>query len=592
MDGKNAKSRWILNGNVINAPKEWQTAEALATFDNDAIQASISIDRFKFVNAEATALLNHISAGMSGGVGITEGIPFKVELLNNTNQRTIFDGMADLSDGVEINEFLNEVSCKLKLRDELLGLEEKLSALSFGYLEKQLHIFTALDYVSIPYIVHKKSNILDTIIISITLYMMTKELIENIKQLYNDAKNLAAHIAGGATGTLAGIIFSIISLIFEVIYAALLLAAILKLATNLFTQLIPFKRKAKALTFSTALSKVCSYLGYGFNSHITDLDVVCYIPSNFNYDSTTNLGIIDQLVGNKKGVPSSSDYGYNCVEFFELAKKLFNGKYAIVNGVVNFHNTDDPYWNQLSTYQLPSIRNQIKHYNTNELKANRYLTFDVDYADEWTIDDYEGTAFEAITSPIVINEAKLNQLKGLDEIRFGACLASKQIAESGFETFLKQLASTIDGMLTLFGGVAVFQQKFQGNIGTMKIATNNWTKPKVVKVDSNKKLVARSAWSAKYINNTYYIGRSFVATVNGLQNYGQKEVYQNVKIPFGLNDFVLLIQNSYLNLPDGSLGKITSCKYRFSADYAIIDYYIRRPYTTNLKEIYVEPTNQ
>lgn len=592
MDGKNAKSRWVLNGNVINAPKDWQAAEALATFDNDAVQASLSIDKFKFVNAEATALLNHIASGMTGGVGITEGMPFKVELLNNTNQRTVFDGMVDLSDGVEINEFTNEVLCKLKLRDEILALEEKLSALSFGYLENELNIFTDSDYVRIPYIVHKKTTILETLIMSITLYMMVKELIENVKQLYNDAKNLAAHIAGGATGTLAGIIFSIVSLIFEVIYAALLLAAILKLATNLFTQLIPFKRKAKALTFKNALTKVCSHLGYGFTSHITDLDVVCYIPSNFNYDSVTNLGIIDQLVGNKKGVPASSDYGYNCVEFFELAKKLFNGKFAIINGVVNFHNTDDLFWSQLSTYQLPSIRGQIKTYNTAELKANRYLTFDVDFTDEWTIDDYEGTSFEVITTPIVINEAKLNQLKGLDEVRFGACLASKNLNESGFVTFLRQLASTIDGMIVLFGGIAVFQQKIQSTIGTMKIATNNWNKPKVVKVDSNKKLVSRLDWSAKYINNTYYIGRSFVATVNGIQRYGQKEVYQNIKIPFGLNDFVLLIQNSYLNLPDGSIGKITSCKYRFSADYATIDYYIRRPYTVNLQETYVEPTNQ
>ncbi|MFH0866139.1 MAG: hypothetical protein V1904_08085 [Bacteroidota bacterium] len=594
MQGKKAISRWIMQDVIRNAPVEWQTAEALATFDREAVQASITIDKFTFVNEEATALIQHIQSGMTGGIGILEAVPYRIELYNKNGQTVLFDGMIDLSDGVEINEFNNKVTAKLRLRDELYTLEEKIQCLSFGYLA-ELGEITSSDYTDIHYVVQKKINILETIIMGIALYMMTKELIDAIIKITKDIGHLTAHATGGLPSpfsVLAGIIFGIILIILEILYAALLLIAIIKLSSVLISQLAPIKRKAKTINFKTAITKVCTHLGYVFQTNIPDMDNVYYLPSNFDFDSTTQLGIIDVWKGNSKGIPSSSDYGYNCADFFELAKKLFNGKYAIIDGKVCFYNTDDPFWNQYSSYQMPSVRDKIKTYNTDELKANRYLVFDVDFSDEWTIKDYEGTAYEVITNPQITNDIKLKTIKGLDEIRFGASLGSRKDVPYGAELFLQQLASVIDGILQSIGGQAQYVQMLGTSIGLMTISTNNWLKPKVLKVDGNKKLVPRSSWSAKYIYENYYIGKSFVSTVNGQANYGQKEIYRNVKIPFGLDDFILLIDNSYITLPDGSSGKIMSCKYRFSADHAIIDYYLRKPYTANLKETFIEPTNQ
>jgi hypothetical protein len=594
-NGKNAISRWILNGKVIDAPTEWSNVECIATFGKEAVQATITIDKFTFVNDEATDLINHINKGTDGGVGITEGLPFNIELHNNTNNISVFNGMVDLSDGVEINEFSNKVIATLRLRDELYTLEEKLSSLSYGYLAQSLGIFTSSDYTDIEYVVENKINVLETIIMSIAIYMMTKELIDSIVKITKDTGLSAADTTGGQplpTATLSGIIMAIVIVTVNVTYAALLLVAILKLASTLISQLIPVKRKAKALKLKTALTKVCSHLGYGFVSKVTDLDNVYYIPSNYSFDSITSLGIIDQWVGNKKGIPSSSDYGYNCADMFEIAKKLFNGKFAIINGSVVFHCVDDLAWVQYSTFKLPSVRNKIKTYNTDELIANRYLTFDVDFSDEFTIEDYKGTSYEVITNQQITNDSKLRNVRGLDEIRFGVCLANRKSQISGVESLLISLASTIDGIIELFGGKGMYVKMIKTSIGLMRISTNNWTKPKVVKVDSNKRLVNRNSWSAKYIYETYYKGRSFVSTVNGLTYYGQKEVYKNVRIPFGLNNFVQLIDNSYAYLPDATLCKITSCKYRFNADTAIVDYYIRKPYTANLVETFIEPTNQ
>jgi hypothetical protein len=595
-NGKNAISRWILNGQVHNAPKDWQTAECLATFDKENVQASLSIDKFTFVLDEATQLLNHISTGLTGGVGITEGVPLKLELHNNINQVNVFDGYIDLADGVEINEFKHEVKAKLRLRDELYTLEEKLTAISLGYLESAvIGLFSNSDYTTLDYVVEKKINLLETIVTNIAIFIMTKELIDTIVKMTTNSGHAVAHGTGGLplpSAPLSAIIWGIVETTIEIVYAALLLVAILKLITTLFSQLIPVRRKAKVLNIKTALIKIAAHLGYGFNSNILDLDTTYFLPSNFNYDGVNSLGVISQWVGNKKGIPASSDYGYQCIEFFEIVKKLFNGKFAIYNNAICFYNVDDLFWVQQSTFQMPSIREKIKQYNTDELKANRYLTFDVDYSDTWTIDNYLGTSYEVITNSQIVNDIKLKAIRGLDEIRFGVCLASRKDAISGFESFLHSLASTADGIITTLGGQAIFAQQISSSIGLMKIGTNNWTKPKILKLDSNNRLVLRSLWGSKYIYDTYYKGKSFVSTVNGLSHYGQKEVYHNVKIPFGLNNFVELINNSYFHDIDGSVGKITKCVYRFYSDYATIDYFKRKSYTNNLIETFVEPTNQ
>lgn len=585
-----AFGRFIIDGQQVNAPVEWQSIEALATFDKEAVQANVSVSQFTFVNAEATRLLDYINQGLSGGVGIFEGLPMKIEVFNSSLTQTVFDGLIDLTDSLQIVEAENKVICKLKLRDELVSLEEKLQALSFGYLE-DLGEITQADYTKIDYVVQKQLNFIEVVTTSIAIYMMAKELITMIEKIPKDIGNISAHFTDVPPNPTGSLLFTVVVAALDIVYAALVLSAIIKLGTNLLTQLVPVKRKARTIQFRKALEKVCAHLGYGFQTNIADLSWLYYVPSNYAWDTTDNKGLFAAWKGTAKGIPSSADYGYNCAEFFELAKKLTNGKYAILNGNICLYNVDDIFWIQQSTYTLPNVLDKVKTFNTAELVANRLLSFDVDYSDEWTISNYQGTSYEVICNSITSVNVKNKNVKGLEEIRFGVCLASRKNTPNPFEASLLEIAQVIDNMVNYFGGSSTFQSQIQTSIGLMIIGDNNYAKPKVVKVDNSLRLVPRSSWGAKYIYNTYYKGRSFVGTVNGQQYYGQKEVYQNVRVPFSLADFFALLNNSYGRLPDGTPVKITSCKYRFSADSATIDYFIRKPYTKNLNEIYIEPSN-
>jgi hypothetical protein len=586
-----AYGRFVIDGQQVNAPVEWQSIEALATFDKEAVQANISLSQLTFVNAEATKILDYITQGLTGGVGIFEGLPIKIDVHNDTLTQVAFDGIIDLTDNLQILERSNKVICKIKLRDEIVALEEKLQALSFGYLESQGEI-TQADYTKIDYIVQKQLNLIEVITTSIAIYMLSKELITMVEKVPKDIGNISAHFTDVPPNPAGSLIYTIVVAALDLIYSALVLTAIIKLGTNLLTQLIPVKRKARTIKFKTALTKVCSHLGYGFQTNIPDLDVTYYVPSNYSWDQTDNKGLFAAWKGTAKGIPSSADYGYNCAEFFELAKKLVNGKYAIIGNNICLYNVDDAFWIQQSTYTLPSVLDKTKTFNTSELVANRLLSFDVDFTDEWTISNYQGTSYEVICKAIATNNIRNKNVKGLEEIRFGVSLGSRKYIPNPFEASLLEIAQVVDNMTHYFGGSSNFQSQIQTSIGLMIVGNNNYSKPKVVKCDNSLRLVARSQWSAKYIYNTYYTGRSFVGTVNGQQYYGQKEVYTGVKIPFSLADFVALVSNSYGHLPDGTPVKITSCKYRFSADYATVDYFIRKPYTKNLTEIFIEPSNQ
>jgi len=78
--GNKVLGKFTLNGVQSNAPIEWNTIESLSTFDKEAVQANISLSKFTFANAEATAIKNYILAGMTGGVGIFEGMPMQLQV--------------------------------------------------------------------------------------------------------------------------------------------------------------------------------------------------------------------------------------------------------------------------------------------------------------------------------------------------------------------------------------------------------------------------------------------------------------------------------------------------------------------------------
>ena len=389
----NSEARFLLDGVKQNAPLEWEDIKIVADYQNNSIQPSLAIEEFSFPLESRDSINKWISDGLSNGVGIFEGMPFQLTLFNNQQVEEDFKAFLDFTNGYKDFPQDGKVDVSVIKDDSLDNFFEQVEGITYGYLES-IGVITSADYVKVPYLVEKKFNMFEILMSSVVLYLMVKELAEGVEKLANaiaDVVGLSLFIGTGSTA-LGVVVMTILKAILILAYVAILALAVVELSKTLFETLLPRKRDHLAIPLRTLLKSVCTHFGYGFVSPINFLDEVLFLPSNPNTDEKTLAGFISVTKGTQSGIPNVFDYGYKCNELFTIAKDLFNAKFTIVNGEVHFRSRNDPYWLQQSTWSLPDVLLDTKQYNTEEIKPERLLTFRIDQQDEWTIDNYLGTA--------------------------------------------------------------------------------------------------------------------------------------------------------------------------------------------------------
>ena len=592
MLGKNARLRFLLNGQQADAPRDWQDIEVLATFDNEATQANITTSDFTFVNEENVIIRDYVQAGLNGGEGIFQGFPLDIEAYNIDSVRSIFKGFLDLSDDYEESNDKPEVKAKLKRDNGLNQFSDRLSPLSYAFLEDK-GIFTASDYDTIDYVVVKKINVFEELVSAIILFMMIKELREAIKGTQETINNVIAHAGGGVSGFGVAGIYAVVVAAIQIAYTIILTIAIIDLGKQLINTLSPFIRQHKALKLNTAIEKVVNYLGYDFVTNIEEMETVLYLPSNPKLPPEDFIQEIENAItvdaGTPTGIPNTQDAQYFCPQMFAMVQKLFNAKPAIIDGVYYLYAKDDPFWVQNATYTLPSVRPTNKKYNTDEFKASTFLAFETDLKDSWTVDNFLGTNYQVIVDAQNSVNTKAKYLKGLNEVQFGCALPSRYDNLNQLEQQLVVVAGKIDNLVNFFGGNSDLVGRFEAKIGCLKQEQNWHTIPKLVIVEGTKLPVNhRDQFSAKVLYNKYHAEKSFVANGTKLW-YGQKIRYEGVRVPFGMDNFLELIDNSYFTDDQNRDGKVISIKWKPAQDFAIVDYWVRQPYTHNLTETFIEP---
>ena len=586
---KNAEAKFLLNGVQLNAPIEWEDIEIVAEYENDSIQPSLAIEEFTFPLEARQSINKWIADGLSSGVGIFEGMPFQLTLFNNQPIQENFKAFIDFTNGYRDLPEDGKVDVGIISDFSLDNFFEQIEGTTFGYLAS-INKVTFADYIGVDYVVEKKFNLIELLIASVVLYIMIKELVENVIRLIDQLnKNTSASLplptVPVPTVDTNQIIYAVLSTIIQIIYIGIMLAAVINLGKALLDTLLPPKRQHKAIKLKRALEIICDYFGYGFNTSIPELENVVYLPSNPNLDEKTLGGLIAKTNGTPVGIPYVGDYGYRCDEMFNLAKDLFNAKIAIINNTVEFRSKNDVFWQQQSTWSLPDILLDTKQYNTDEIKPERLLTFVTDLNDEWTIDNYKGTAYEIRTNPKTVIRQKAVLLKGFDEVNFNVALGNRKDELNALEKFLSQVAGFVDKTTSVLGGGTNLKSLVTSKLGVLKV-TNNWHSiPKVLYLNDGKLPINhRDLWNSKILYDEYYIEKSFVRN----NFYGQKTVYKGISIPFGFEDYKQLSTNSYF-LFKGKQAKIIKFAWTIGKDRATIDFWVREPYTFNLEETYINP---
>lgn len=580
----------------IAAPRNWEDIKVKATFDNFNSQANITIDSFEFVRDAKDAIVNHRKGGLTGGVGIFEGPCFDVTQSNSEGAFQLFDGYLDMANSYEEFDFKgndldnpNEVHCGIKKLNGLNQLEAQIEGITLGYLEDK-GVYSDSDYVDVEWVREGHTNLFELAMIQIALYVFVKEIQQSIRDLGEFISDGVGYTgAGGVLGPAVAIIWFALTIIVRAAYIVVMIAQVISLMQQLINALISIKRKNKAISLKTMIGNALDFFGYTLETPLVDMDNFYYMPSK-PHGVVTNITDKFQKEAKviDKGIPNPQDFGYAVTEAIEIALRMFNARLAIVGNVVHLRTLSDAWWVKQATYTMPSVRINSKKYNTNELSANVFIRFQTDSTDKWTIDNFEGTNYEVITTPNKITDKRKNGLKGLDEIALPVALGTRKGNLNVVEKALLSLASFAENAVNIFGGDKDFTSGIKQRQGLLKMSDYQWNVPKILYLKQQSKGLRipanyKDVLSAKALWDNYHSEKSFVS--NG---YTKQRALFSERIPFRFADFQKLIENSYFTTANGEIGKFTSFEWSISEDTAQAEWWVQETYTKNLEETKIE----
>ena len=559
-------------------PLEWQDLIIKASFGENAVQPNITPLEFTMVGDANKRCREHVQGGLSGGVGIFEGLDYSATVENVNGQIEFINGYLDFADGYsELGT--DTVNVKAKLKEGLLSLDELTNSITFDYLLANGDIQES-DFVKIPFIVEKRFNETQIALLSVVLAMMINHIATQIEKLAEDISTFVALVSVPPTGSAGAIVFQGLIIIARTAYITIMSKQIYELASDLFSYFYSPVRIEKGMRYRRMLEIGFNNLGFQFQSSISELDLFVYDPSKTEYNK------------NQSGIPRARDYGNLFSEFVSVCKKMFGANIGVENNIVYLERVNSDFWVKKSTLKMPKVLidgEYPKTYNTDDLNRSFIVQYDYDYSDKWTIDNYRGTTYTVITSPNIFEDITKLTLKGYQRIDIPFALGSRKNGLTDIEKAMKVVFLAIDEVIEVFGGSSDFAGKIENRKGMLKKSDETHSIAKVLPLLANGHLPSnhRDLCSAKYLWQNGINERSFVAN-----NFKRQRInYKDVVFGFGLSDYKNTINNSYFYTPDGRIGKFTGeLEWSLEKDEAKASFWIEEIYTRNLYETEIEPS--
>jgi len=579
-----AQIRHYINGNDFGEPRNWKDLEITVDWLMKKESGTINVSDLEFVGKANEYLQKRILDGMTGGVGIFEGEPYRIEIGEESNPVFVFDGYLDFtSSSVLIGG--EEISVGLKKKHGDDWLNDVADGFSFAYLRDQ-NIITDGDYIKIPYVINYIPDGMQLIVLSMSIYMMTKELIENIQALSDtiaDITDASTPVIGVSVGVGAGVvtawdwgnfIMTVLKAIARLIYIVAIVVAIKELIEQLFEQLLPKKRYHLGMTYRKMMERGCQYLGLNFSSSIVELDWV-YIPRKDKKGGESG----------EIGFPRDSEPISIFGDLIRSLKEQFNSDYRIKNGTFYFERKDN--FEVVSNYVVPSFFNdqdrlldRVK-FNTDEIVSNYNIYWALDVQDQNTLDVFDGRVFQAVTTPINKINNEFVVIKNLAEISIPFSLGRQKTSLTAVEELAKVLGKFVDNLTGIFGSGTNFASQVENRIGSLLLSSHFLSVGKVVKMSGNKLANnQRQVLDAKVLWEKFHFINSF-AEYNGKHNQFWR--FEGQRVPMSKEEFNELTENNFCVDDQGNEVQIEKIIYSPSKTTAVIDYRVKKKYTNNLK---------
>lgn len=575
--------RHFINGQDLGEPRNWQQLEITIDWINKNDSGAINASDLEFVAEANKYLQNRIINGLNGGVGIFEGDKYEIRVGDPLNPVYTFEGFLDYTqDLTRLGG--EEIVCALKKKKGEDWLNDVADGFSFAYLYEK-GVLADSDFTKVPYVINYIPDNLALIMLSMSIYMMTKEIIENVQNLAEtiaDVTDAATPVIGVGVGfgavavtawDLGNFILVVLKALARLAYIIAMTIAVINMIEDLFDQLLPAKRNHVGMTFRKMYEKACQHLGMGFQSDIPELEWV-HVPRKTAKGEDAD-----------RGFPTNSEPIYTFGDLIRETKKWFNADYRIVNNVFIFKRKDQ--FRFPSSYKMPKIFNdqerllEVNGFNTGEMVANYNIYYSLDVQDQNTLEDSSGRVFQAITSASQVINQDYVQIKGLAEVVIPFSMGKEKRSLTDIEKVAKTLGGIVDDITGIFGGGTNFRSKIQQRVGSLLLSSHFLTVGKVVSMSGSKLANdQRKILDAKKIWDNYHSINSF-AEING--NHNQWLIYENKEVPMTIDEFDTLLTNNFSYDEEGREYVIERVVYTPEQDKAVIDYRVKEKYTNNLK---------
>jgi len=592
-----ADIRHYRNDILVN-PREFEEFLISMDWTGNEGQPTIKIDSLNFVGDEGTQLRERILSGLNGGVGFFEGEPYRIEVGPIGNPAASFQGYLDFTKNVNFIG-CSEVEVSMQRKQGVDWLTDVADGFSYRFLESE-GIITDNDFFSVPYVINYIPDGVQLLLLAISTFSLTKELIEGIKALsdrVSDLTDAATPVVGVSAGFGAGavtaydignIILAALKLIAQVAYLAAIVFALVELVKQIIEELMPPKRFHKAIGIRTLVQRACDYLNLKVDSSLLDLlDGIgtgvkwVIMPAKDHRGGERPTG--RDASWRETGVPNQNDPFDTFGKVIRQLQTWFNAEYKIVDGTFRLERRDQFRTN--SPYVIPDTFTEqdsfqdVSGFNTDEIAANYNINYAFDIQDQNTIDNQIGRLFQAQLTPKQTINADLLNLTGLVEVPIPCSLAVRKNRLTTVEEVVKAFAVLADTVTGQLGNPQSLSGNINNRIGSMHLSSHFTSISKLVAV-RGKQLAQdqRSIVGAQGLWDNYHFINSF-APIGGIHN--QYRLFRDQEIPFCFDDFVSLIDNNLVVTPDGKNAEIERLEWDVWNDKATISYKVNELYDNN-----------
>lgn len=628
---------FYINNALVEPPENIRELSIELNYDKDIVQQQVSTNRWRWVRENARDIENHIKSGLTGGVGIFEGLPFRIDIVSKGITRTLFDGYIDLTEELDIN--CNDIVVVAKEKQGIDFLNDTADSISFEKMFDNGLIKTT-DFVFVPYVINTIPKGAEAFVSLVSAILIGIQLTEQVKQLLKDTADVS-----GLFTTISGTV----KISLQILYVIFLITILIQLIISFFEMIIQRVKFHAGMYVKKLFEKGCEHFGLKFQSSIfqdEDWSKLFIIPQKYRLEGTG----IDSSALKELGGQATSAGGVGFVsinlniqkgfykgtfgEFIRSMKTIFNAKVIIRNSVFIFERRDFNISARL--YTLPDLRNDSYQLNTSEIKSNILISFSHDLNDKNTIDQFNGTVLQVITTSLL--QGNISLLKNLERVAIPFSLAKRKeqltIPESILNSIIAIVNAPVQLMVSIINLVldiinamiAIIKllikalkllgikikfdplplppfnpppliNPIKDRLGMMILENDFVDVPKLLLIneDTNPqktKLFPRISGgeeflTAKKLWNDFHFINSFVE-INGKHNQWRKENLENV--PFCFDDYEKVKDDNKIWAPDGiTEAELTSLKWNIFDQKADISFRINKKYTNNLQIKIFEP---